>query len=45
MDNQDSVQATLWANSLLAVLIGLCVSLLTATVAQIIAKRKQAGAC
>ncbi|MFC7588368.1 hypothetical protein ACFQYP_35195 [Nonomuraea antimicrobica] len=44
LDNQDSIQATLWANSLLAVLIGLCVSLLTATVAQIIAKQKQAGA-
>ncbi|MEV4159643.1 hypothetical protein [Nonomuraea dietziae] len=45
LDNQDSIQATLWAYSLLAVPIGLCVSLLTATVAQIIAKRKQAGAC
>nr|WP_152992471.1 hypothetical protein [Nonomuraea pusilla] len=45
LDNQDSIQATLWTYSLLAVLIGLCVSLVTATVAQIIAKRKQAGAC
>ncbi|MER7505268.1 hypothetical protein [Nonomuraea pusilla] len=45
LDNQDSIQDTLWAYSLLAVVIGLCVSLLTATVAQIIAKRKQASIC
>ncbi|MEU6782782.1 hypothetical protein ABZ912_26575 [Nonomuraea angiospora] len=45
LDNQDSIQATLWAYSLLAVVIGLCVSLLTATIAQIIAKRKHAGVC
>lgn len=33
MDNQDSIQATLWFYSILALLVGLCVSTITATLA------------
>ncbi|TMR21490.1 hypothetical protein ETD86_15050 [Nonomuraea turkmeniaca] len=44
LNDQDSLQATLWFNSIVALLIGLCVSTITATLSQTIAKRKQAGA-
>ncbi|MFC6086549.1 hypothetical protein [Sphaerisporangium aureirubrum] len=43
MGDQDSMQLTLWYYSILAVLIGLCVSAVTATVAQITAKWVQGG--
>ncbi|RVX42353.1 hypothetical protein EDD27_4977 [Nonomuraea polychroma] len=44
LDNQDSIQDTLWVYSILAMLIGLCVSTITAAIVQIVAKRQQAGA-
>lgn len=44
LDNQESIQDTLWVYSILAMLIGLCVSTIIAAVAQIVANRKQACA-
>ncbi|MEV0148312.1 MULTISPECIES: hypothetical protein [unclassified Nonomuraea] len=44
LGDQESIQNTLWAYSILALLIGLCVSTIIGAVARIIVKRKQAGA-
>ncbi|MBF8190322.1 hypothetical protein ITP53_32340 [Nonomuraea sp. K274] len=44
LGDQESIQDTLWVYAVFAVPVGLCVSTISAAVAQIVANRKQAGA-